>query len=98
MEPRPTATASEVESLRREWARHESIMRTIAEPGSQEGGIAKRAFERLTDIAGELQLDSSIVDLAHQVWVLPIAQLCLGQCLTLIDAALHVERGIDSTD
>lgn len=61
-------TSGEIETLRREWARHEQVMRCIADPGSAEGGIARRAFDRLTDIAAELQLDSNIVELAHQVW------------------------------
>jgi hypothetical protein len=64
---RPAATSGEVETLRREWARHEQVMRSIADTASSEGSIARRAFDRLTDIAAELQLDTSIVELAHQV-------------------------------
>lgn len=45
----------------------EQVMRSIAEPASAEGGIARRAFDRLTDTAAELQLDANIVELAHQV-------------------------------
>ena len=56
-----------METLRREWARHEQVMRSIADTSSSEGSIARRAFDRLTDIAAELQLDTSIVELAHQV-------------------------------
>jgi hypothetical protein len=64
---RPAATSGEVETLRREWARHEQVMRSIGDTMSAEGGIARRAFDRLTDITAELQLDSNIVELAHQV-------------------------------
>ena len=64
---RPAATSGEVETLRREWARPEQVMRSIADTTSAEGSIARRAFVRLTDIAAELQLDSNIVELAHQV-------------------------------
>lgn len=66
-EGRTAATSSEIETLRREWGRHEAVMRNIADAASAEGGIARRAFDRLTDIAAELQLDSNIVELAHQV-------------------------------
>jgi len=63
---RSAVSAGEVETLRREWARHEAVMRAIGDPASPEGAIARRAFERLTDIVAELQLDPSIVELAHQ--------------------------------
>ncbi len=53
--------------LQRQWARLDDVMRSIADPASQEGAIARRAFERLTVLTSDLQLDMSVMELAHQV-------------------------------
>ena len=67
VEGRSGLTGAEEQSLRREWARHEAVMRSISEPQSQEHGIALRAAERITAICKELGLDDQVVELAHQV-------------------------------
>ena len=64
---RGLATVTEIEGLRREWARHEGVMRAIADARSAEGSVAKRAFQRISDITTELGLDPAIIELAHQV-------------------------------
>ena len=67
MEGRNGLSPSEEASLRREWARHEAVVRAIAEPRSQEGGIAARAGTRITAICKELGLDDPTMEIAHQV-------------------------------
>lgn len=67
VEGRAGLTGAEEQSLRREWARHEAVMRSIAEPQSQEHGIALRAAERISAVCKELGLDDAVVELAHQV-------------------------------
>lgn len=60
------AAAGESEA-RCQWARLDEVMRAIADPSSQEGCIARRASERLTHLTQELQLDSTVMELANQV-------------------------------
>lgn len=60
-------TERDAAELRRQWARLDDVMKSIADPSSQEGAIARRAFERLTVLTSDLQLDMSVMELAHQV-------------------------------
>lgn len=64
-------SAQEAETLQSEWRRHESVMRSIADPTTPEGIVAKRAFDRITELAAELGFDQSIVELGHQVCHMP---------------------------
>lgn len=50
-----------------EWSRHEAVMISISNPKTPEGAIAARAYTRLNELVAELELESSITDMAHQV-------------------------------
>ena len=63
----PAALSPEVEALKREWARHEAIMRAIADPSAPESLIARNAFDRISAMCAELGLRAGIVEIGHQV-------------------------------
>ena len=60
-------SVEEAYALKEAWLRHEAVMEAIKNPATQEGGIARRAVERLNQMAAELQLDGPVAELAHQV-------------------------------
>jgi uncharacterized protein with PIN domain len=78
---------------RRQWARLDDVMKAIADPNSLEGCIAKRAQERLTHLTKDLQLDSTVMELASQV--LPVAHNVAKASATTTQQYLRAPVQID---
>lgn len=73
---------ADAEILREEFARHEAMMRAMTEIGSLESAVAKAAFDRIATFVADLQLDSSISEIAQQVLSL-VSTTCWLQHLAL---------------
>lgn len=59
--------SDDLEYSQEEWSRHEAVMMAISNPKTPEGTIAARAYNRLSELVTELDLDASITEMAHQV-------------------------------
>lgn len=59
--------SEDLENSQEEWSRHEAVMLNISNPKTPEGAIASRAYNRLNELVSELDLDSSVMEMAHQV-------------------------------
>ena len=60
----------DLEYSQEEWSRHEAVMMSISNSKTPEGAIAARAYNRLSELVTELDLDSSITEMAHQVSII----------------------------
>ena len=63
----PRGLTEDLEYSQEEWSRHEAVMISISNPKTPEGAIAARAYNRLNELVAELDLESGITEMAHQV-------------------------------